>query len=991
MTIYEWADRLGMDPHKSKGPEDFMARCPCHADGKNPNLHVRIGPETGQIQMKCMSCGANGKMVCEALKLPLSEIFCDARTGEKIPGPGSSAGSAAKKPPKRPTKKTYPYKVGGKIRVRHGEDEQVYAITSVYEYQDRTGRVVLRKARGELFDESGARIDKTFRLQSLGADGSWQGDAGIYGTLLYHLPDVLSAVQQGAPILIAEGEKDIDNLRACGLNATCGLYGAGVLNKKSSDLTGKWSEDHAKCFDGAESVVVIADNDAAGEGLAQWICRSLTGRVKELKLLRIADHCPELGKHGDFTDWVQILKGRGATTKSEIRTRLTEMIEATEPWQPGNIRQFPDEAPAAQAVEEVPAKDKKPRAKKDDGGEAGGGGGGEDYPAYHGSSMYRIKSGRLAVRQGDNTKVLCDFLPEPQEIILRDDGGAKRMEFVIAATRPDGTALDVARIEGADRFAGMRWPMDVWGHWGNIHTTIRNAAQMVLDAINGAGQQVSRHRTVYAHTGMRRIDGQVCYLYNGGAIGAENASVELPESLRKYSLAPVEGVTREEAALSELLLLDSFPARIIYPMMAQAYLAPLYSVMESMQQPPSYVVLVVGESNAGKSTIAGYVLSHFGSFYNREFPASFEDSLNSARDKLFFVKDCLLVVDDYRKGASDSRVRNPHDLVANAIISAVADRSGRDRLNEKKDLSGARPCRGMCIMTGEDMPRLSPSRRLRVYRIDVMAGDIYKDSAGELEGFRLTARAGHYRACMRAYIEDLIARWEGMPEEMERRLDEAGERMGRMITRREGRLTECAAHLMAGIGLMLDHLMACGVLDEAGREKRLQDAAEAIAANINVQGAAVDEEKPEEIWLATLRSLLATRSVTLAAPDEVGDGFRAGMIGYKKETEYWIIPEAADEFVCERLRKGGVTLDASRQSILRALVKSGKVIPQRRKGSDMGNPTTSVHLPSGRSGRVIRMPRWVLDDPDNPPDADKMGFTSADSEQLPMEFGEDNN
>ena len=153
----------------------------------------------------------------------------------------------------------------------------------------------------------------------------------------------------------------------------------------------------------------------------------------------------------------------------------------------------------------------------------------------------------------------------------------------------------------------------------------------------------------------------------------------------------------------------------------------------------------------------------------------------------------------------------------------------------------------------------------------------------------------------------------------------------------------------------------------------------------------MDEEKPEEIWLATLRSLLATRSVTLAAPDEVGDGFRAGMIGYKKETEYWIIPEAADEFVCERLRKGGVTLDASRQSILRALVKSGKVIPQRRKGSDMGNPTTSVHLPSGRSGRVIRMPRWVLDDPDNPPDADKMGFTSADSEQLPMEFGEDNN
>lgn len=975
MTIYEWAERLEMDPHKSRGPEDFWTICPCHSDTK-PSLHVYVGRKTGEIVMKCFVCGATGADVCKTLDLPIGEVMCDARTGERTKVQPQS--DAKKKGPRR----VAPYKKGGRL----GD----YTITAVYEYQDRTGRVVLRKARGELMGEDGQRIDKTFAMQSIGTDEKWYATEGIYGTLLYHLPDVLGGVKLGANLIIAEGEKDIDNLRAVGFNATCGLHGAGTLTSANTDLSGKWSEDHAKSFDGAEAVTVIADNDAAGEGLAQWICRSLSGRVKTLRLLRIADYCPELGRHGDFTDWVQLLKGRGVTTKSEIRTRLNEMIEATEPWQPGNIRQFPEEKPADKPEADGGAgkKGKKPREKKDGGGEAGDGGG-EDYPPYHGSSMYRIKSGRLAVKQGDNTKVLCDFLPEPQEIILKDDGGAKRMEFVIAATRPDGTALDVARIEGADRFAGMRWPMDVWGHWGNIHTTIRNAAQMVLDAINGAGQQVSRHRTVYAHTGMRRIDGKMSYLYNGGAIGAEGASVELPDSLRKYSLESVPGVTREEAALSELLLLDSFPARIIYPMMAQAYLAPLYSVMESMQQPPSYVVLVVGESNAGKSTIAGYVLSHFGNFYNREFPASFEDSLNSARDKLFFVKDCLLVVDDYRKGASDSRVRNPHDLVANAIISAVADRSGRDRLNEKKDLSGARPCRGMCIMTGEDMPRLSPSRRLRVYRIDVMAGDIYRESAGELEGFRLTARAGHYRACMRAYIENLIARWDIIPEEMERRLSEAGERMGRMITRREGRLTECATHLMAGIGLMLDHLAACGVLDEEGREKRLTDAAEAIAANINVQGAAVDEEKPEEIWLATLRSLLATRSVTLSAPDEIGDGFRAGMIGYKKEAEYWIIPEAADEFICERLRKGGVTLDASRQSILRALVKSGKVIPQRRKGSDMGNPTTSVHLPNGRSGRVIRMPRWVLDDPDNPPDTSKMGFTSADSEQLPMEFGDE--
>lgn len=980
MTIYEWADRLGMDPHKSRGPEDFFAPCPVHRDGKNPNLHVRIGPQTGQIQMKCMSCGATGKEVCEALGLPLREIMCDARTGE-----GNVDRAERPKQTQKPKKRVYPYKVGRRL----GE----YTITAVYEYQDRTGRVVLRKARGELCDENGARIDKTFRIQSITPDGGWQNSEGIYGNLLYHLPDVLGGVSLGASLIIAEGEKDIDNLRALGYNATCGLHGAGKLTSANSDLSGKWCEDHAKCFDGAAAVTVIADNDAAGEGLAQWICRSLKDRVGTLRLLRIADHCPELSKHGDFTDWAALLKGRGVNTKSGIRARLDSMIEETPPWQPGDIRQFPEEAPdraqadAQSGAQEAQKAGRGGRARK--GGNAGGDG--EDYPPYHESAMYRIKSGRLAVKQGDNVKALCDFLPEPQEIILRDDGSTQRMEFVIAATRPDGTALPVARIDGADRFAAMRWPLEIWGHWGNIYPTVKNAQQLVLGAINGAGQRVSRERMVYTHTGMREIGGKMCYLYNGGAIGTDGASVELSPSLMQYRMDMPEGVTREEAALSELLLLDSFPARIIYPMMAQAYLAPVCSVMEAMQQPPSYVVLVIGESNAGKSTIAGYVLSHFGRFYNRSFPASFEDSVNSARDKLFFVKDSLMVIDDYRKGSADSRVRNPHDMLANTIISAVADRSGRDRLNEKKDLTGARPCRCVCIMTGEDMPRLSPSRRLRVYRIDVSAGDIYRESATELDGFRATARGGYYRACMRGYVEGLLARWGGIEEELERRIDEAGAMMGRMITRREGRLTEMATHLMVGVGLMLDHLVACGVLDEAGRQTRLDGAAEAIATNINVQGAAVDEEKPEEIWLATLRSLLATRSVTLAAPDELGDGFRAGMIGYKKEGEYWIIPEAADEFICERLRKGGMTLDASRQNILRALAKAGKIIPQRRKGSELGNPTTSVHLPSGRSGRVIRMPRWVLDDPDNPPDADKMGFTSADSEQLPMEFGEDNN
>lgn len=960
MTIYEWGDRLGIDPKKSKGREDFWTICPCHADTK-PSLHVYAGEKTGEIVMKCFVCGATGKEVCRALDLPLGEVMCDARTGDK---PLGAAAPARKREPK----KKRPFQVGGKLGP--------CTITAIYEFEDRTGRVVLRKARAESYDESGARTGKTFAMQSLGTDGAWYGTEGIYGNLLYHLPEVLEAAKDKRPILIAEGEKDVDNLRLLGFTATCGLHGGGVLKKKGDSLVGKWNDEHAQAFDGAGEVVVIADNDAAGEGIAQWICKSLKDRAGTLKLLRIAEHYPQLEPHGDFTDWANALI-KGGAKRSEIRAQLEEMIAQTPTWTAKNIRTFGAETDAPDDAQE----DAPPQSD--------GEGDGDKYPSYYGSPLYCVKDGCLAVRQGDRVKRLCDFLPAPKEIITRDDGSARRTDFVISATTPGGAALPDARVEGVEKFAAMRWPLENWGYFGNLKV-IKNASQYVLDAINTAGQKHSRQRTVYGHTGMRRIDGKMCYLYNGGAIGTASASVELPDSLKKYNLDDC-GVSAFDAAASELILLDGFPARIVYPQLAQAYLAPLYSVMEGMQQPPSYVVMVVGESNAGKSTVAGYVLSHFGNFYNREFPASFEDSFNSARDKLFYVKDCLLVVDDYRKGGGDGRARNPHDQVANAVISAVADRSGRDRLSEKKELSGSRPCRGMCIMTGEDLPRLTMSRRLRIYRIDVAAGDIYKTDASELDIYRSLARSGTFRQCMRAYIEGLLARWDGIEEELERRIDEAGVLMRRLITRREGRLTECATHLMVGVGLMLDHLLACGVLSEEDRKHRYETAAAAIGANINAQGRAVDEEKPEEIWLQTLRSLLATRSVTLLGMDELGDGFKAGVIGYKRDGEYLIIPEAADEFISERLRKGGTTLDATRQAILRALVRAGKVIPQRRKGSELGNPTTSVHLTGKRTARVIRIPAWVIDDPDNPPDPEKLGFKPADGVQLPMEFRQPNN
>lgn len=948
MTIYEWADRLTVDDRASKSREDFMAICPCHSD-THASLHVYVGADTGQTVMKCHVCEATGKDVCAALGIDMKELLCDALSGEPSRSLPRRSGKAKAARERKTCRGPY----------QTGDEWGGFRVTNVYEYQTRDGRVVLRKARREQYDESGARTRKSFAMQSLGTDGkTWYADAGIYINLLYHLPDVLSAAQSGGTVILAEGEKDVDNLRTLGYNATCGLCGGGT-----GKLEGKWTEDHSKALEGAERVVVIPDNDGAGEGLAQWICKHLCGRVGELKLLRIADHYPDLPEHGDFTDWVVMLKGQGLTRKGELIARMNTMIDEAPVWTDSDVRQFSPEP----------------------GGKSGGGDGGgsdETPERYYGLFNYCVKGGVLARVIKDGAQPLCSFLPVPKETIVYDTGGDMHTEYIIGGKTAQGEPLPDAHVIGETELAAMRWPMKYWRHWGNIKP-VKNARDMILDAINCAGQQVSKTRTVYGHTGMRVIDGRPCYLHGSGAIGAENVSIELPGTLAYYDLADM-GQSPEDSLGAELLLVDMIPARIIYPLLAQAYLAPLYSELERMQEPPSYVVFLIGAPGAGKSTVAGYVQAHFGDFYMRRFPANFTDTAAAAREKAFLAKDALYTVDDYVPGRDNGR-SNPADMVANAVVSAVADRAERSGLNADKTMRENRPSRCTCVMTGEDMPRLTESRQMRLYRIDVAAGEIAQDMA-ELTVLRDCARAGYFRQCMRLYIEGLLERWDGIQGELRRRLDEAEDEARKRITRKEGRLVEATMHLIAGVGLMLDHLTAHGAIDEDLRATMYETACAAIAGNIEDQGRSIDAAKPEAIWLRTLASLVNTRSVTFMERSELtaSDAFRAGMIGYKDENFYYLDTDAADEAIRERLRKGGTDLGVSGISIYKALARSGKVCFEANKDGTIKNPKKNIKI-RGRTVRLLWLHRWCIDG-GKPPEAEDAPFKPIEGKQMPMEF-----
>jgi hypothetical protein len=86
----------------------------------------------------------------------------------------------------------------------------------------------------------------------------------------YRLPELLQSGD--ALVLLPGGEKDVDNLRALGLTATCNHGGEG-----------KWWSELTKYFKGRR-VLILCDNDAAGENHQATVGAALECTASEIRV-----------------------------------------------------------------------------------------------------------------------------------------------------------------------------------------------------------------------------------------------------------------------------------------------------------------------------------------------------------------------------------------------------------------------------------------------------------------------------------------------------------------------------------------------------------------------------------------------------------------------------------------------------------------------------------------------------------------------------------
>ena len=173
-------------------------------------------------------------------------------------------------------------------------------IVAAYNDCDETGALLFQAVRFE---------PKDFRQRAPKPEGGWIWSTKGVRLVLYRLPELLAA-DPAAPVFIAEGEKDVDNLHHLGLVATCNAGGAG-----------KWRTEFAEHLEGRHAVL-LPDNDDAGRKHMDQVGRSLVGKAASVQLVAL----PGLAEKGDVSDWLE-----AGGTVEELRRLVDDAPEWTPP------------------------------------------------------------------------------------------------------------------------------------------------------------------------------------------------------------------------------------------------------------------------------------------------------------------------------------------------------------------------------------------------------------------------------------------------------------------------------------------------------------------------------------------------------------------------------------------------------------------------------------------------------------------------------------
>jgi|LDZT01.1.fsa_nt_gi hypothetical protein len=517
---------------------------------------------------------------------------------------------------------------------------------------------------------------------------------------------------------------------------------------------------------------------------------------------------------------------------------------------------------------------------------------------------------------------ICDFVAWPRREILKDDGMSKERFIELEGTLPDYTGLPKVAIPMSE-FGEMRWPGIHWGMQAAIRPYKQMELKYCLQKMAQGGISESR---VYTFLGWKKVDGKWIYLHAGGAVGAENVEIELPEKLRNYRL-PKRTPDLRQAIKAVTDLFEIGPGKILYPLVSVAFLSPLMEPFRQAGIEPGVVIYLWGHTGSRKSTLIALVLCLFGKFDNKSLPASFRDTAKNIEVLAFIVKDNLLVVDDLYPTNNPKEFK---ELVGKLeyLLRNQGDRQGRGRLTKSDKGNyvpgGGKDPRGMVVASGEMQP-LSGSSLARAYTIHINPGDINNEKLKESQD--QSELLGH---AMVGYLEWLAPKLDDLPKTLASKFNELRKkaREEAKVKGRHGRLDEAIAHMYIGLEMFFKYAVESGAVTEELANVHLDKAWEVLKQGADEQTEMAHANDTTELFIKAILDLLAQNKVYFASMDGKVPVMDQEIIPLKRELigwgpdgngVYYILMKPAVKTVNELLRGQGESIVITTDTLLDAL------------------------------------------------------------------------
>lgn len=571
---------------------------------------------------------------------------------------------------------------------------------------------------------------------------------------------------------------------------------------------------------------------------------------------------------------------------------------------------------------------------------------------------YGIDSlGNLCAYNNEGTPyTIANFVARPVMDIIRDDGVNEFRTFRLEGLVQGGIPLRQIDIPASD-FLTMNWPIKYWGIEASIRAGF-SKKDLARDAIQNMGKGSIKHR-IYTHLGFRKTeDGKWIYLHFGGCIGDKDVSVDIHSTLSRYTLPDsIEDLI--QAARASLSLLNLAPPNVTVPLLALVYLSPLVEAFRQAGLEPNFLVWLHGITGTRKTSLAMVFLSHFCSQISKTPPASFKDTANALERRAFVTKDSLLLIDDYHPEVSSYESQKMAQT-AQRLLRMYGDRIARGRLTSAIEFQKEFPPRGMALVTGEDQPK-GQSSIARYLAVEILKNNV------DLERLTASQNSWHLHSqAMVGYIRWLIPKMDVLPQRLSSEF-----RKARILFQAEGghgRLGETAAWLHIGFKLMLEFMQEIGACSQEKVPTYLDNADEILLELINKQNNLVSQEKPAEIFLATLSDLLASgeaRTDPLDSPPSCDLSDVGRRIGWHDDIYYYLLPGTTYNHISKFLGCRGATFPLTEKALWRHLDQEGLIqVEDSSSGKIQRTIKKTIKLKSSNKSvrlRLVHLRRSALE------------------------------